>query len=273
MRRNYSGFELLLILFFPTLLCSQVKDTVLQLVRAIPIQSIYATTDNLQNIYIATEKGQVLKYNKNGEKLYEYNNNRLGQIGKIDAANPFVLLLYYPDFQLIILLDRTMSEIKKISLFDLGILEPRAIAMANDNHIWLFDQVSAVLKKVHQAGQVLFESRNLNQILGQNIRPVFMLERHNQLFLSDPENGLFIFDIFGQLLQKIPIKGIRQFQAFENQLIYAQEGQLHSIILDVLKKNRIRLPSEKNEIQDVNIQGNLMFIAQKECIKVYKKIE
>ena len=59
------GLQLLLVLC-PIWLGSQVVDTSFQLLQYIPVQSVYTTVDNLQNIYLATKQGKVLKYNTKG---------------------------------------------------------------------------------------------------------------------------------------------------------------------------------------------------------------
>ena len=246
-------------------------DTTFQLVQTIPIQSSYLVADNLQNLYVATEKGQVIKYDKNGKKQFEYNNNRLGKIGKIDVRNPLTILVYYPDLAIIVILDRTLSEIKQLNLFDLDLIEPKAVALANDNNIWIYDEIAAVLKKVSQEGKTIFESRNLNQLVKKKLNPSFLLENNNQLLLSDKENGLFIFDSFGQLKQEITVKGIERFQIIENQVVYWKEGTLFKLFFDSLQKREIAIPNFPNNVSNILINGNLLYVLLEHKIKIYTK--
>lgn len=248
-----------------------IGDTSFQLLYTVSVQSTYSTLDNLQNLYVANQDGQVLKYDNKGQQQFIYNNKRLGQVGKIDARNPFNILVYYPDFEVVVILDRTLSVISELNLFDLAILEPTGICLANDNNIWIFDQVSATLKKINQKGIVLFESRNLNQLTQKSINATFLIERENLLWLSDLKNGLFVFDTFGQLKQELAIYHLSQFQVINEQVVYWKDKQLFSLDLNFSKEQSIDLPIQSSAILSTAIQGNLVFITKKDSIDVYLK--
>jgi len=247
----------------------QKKDSTFQLVKKIPIQSTYLTTDNLQNLYIATEEGQIIKFDKNGNRQFEYNNNRLGKVGKIDIRNPLTILVYYPELEVIILLDRTLSEIKELNLYELDIFEPKVVALANDNNIWIYDEVAAILKKINQEGETLSESRNLNQLTQKQLNPAFLQEYDNQLFLSDVDNGLFIFDAFGQLKQTLPNKEISRFQIFDSQLFFQKNGDGILLEIDLVKEKKIPLPSSDKLTKDIYLNSNLIYLTTEDSIEIY----
>jgi len=251
--------QVVLLLSLSFSLAAQSKDTTTyHILKTFPLQATFVTSDALQQWYIATAEGLLLKYNKQGQLLFEYSNDRLGTIGMIDATNPFNILVYYPDLATVILLDRTLSEIKEINLFSLAIFEPQAIALANDNNIWVYDPITAQLKKIDRTGTVLFQSKNLTQTIGASIQPTFLIERNNQLFLSDPQQGIFIFDAFGQLQQQLPILGVEQFQISNEQLLYIQANTLNTIALNSLETTTIPLPA----ILTKNIYPDSTFIKQ-----------
>jgi len=248
------------------------QDANYQLLQTIPINCTYLTTDNLQNIYAATEQGQILKFDKKGNKQFEYSNNRLGQVGKIAIKNPLNILVYYPDLAVIIILDRTLSVIKELNLYDLDIIAPKGIALANDNNIWVYDEITAVLKKISPEGTTLFESRNLNQLLQKQLNPSFLQEKNNEVYLSDKENGLFIFDAFGQLKQTIPIKGIDQFQVLDQQIIIWKKGQAYLLDATILEAISLPLPTTRKAIKMMTINGNLVYVALADKIAVYQAV-
>lgn len=210
---------------------AQIQDSTLLWSYSLSSEIGFVTTDALQQIYVATDDGHILKLNKEGQLLFDYNNKRLGQIGVIDASNPFNVLVYYPELATLIFLDRTLSEIKSINLFDLQIFEPNAVALSNDNHIWIYDPINFQLKKISRAGEILFQSKYLNQTTKIPLQPTFLLERDNQLIANDTTNGVFIFDAFGQLKQRIDIKGVSSFQLIGSQLIYQREENVYSYAL------------------------------------------
>jgi len=248
---------------------AQTSDTTFHIVKQFPFSPTFLTTDALQQIYLATEEGQILKLDKDGTLLFEYNNDRLGNIGTIDATNPFTILVYYPDLASIILLDRTLSPIKEINLLDLAIFEPPVVAMANDNTIWLYDPINYQLKKINKAGKIIFQSRRLNQVIQAPIQANFLLERNNQLFLNDPVHGIFIFDGFGQLKQQVPITRLPQFQVLNNQLVYFKEGVLKRFSLDVLEEENVAVPFNMEGIEMIlPMKGQFLVVKQNEVLLV-----
>jgi len=247
-----------------------IQDTAYKFLQTIPINSTYLTTDNLQNIYVATSEGKIIKFDKNGQQQFEYNNNRLGQVGKISVMNPLNILVYYPNLAVIVILDRTLSVIKELNLYDLDILAPKGIALANDNNIWIYDEITAVLKKLNPAGDILFESRNLNQLVQKQISPSFLQEKNNKVYLSDTQNGLFIFDAFGQLKQTIPIKNIEQFQVLSQQLLLWKKGHAHLLNQATLEDNKLPLPIHLEAVKIIHINGNLVYLASTDKIEIYQ---
>lgn len=249
------------------------QDSNYLLLQTISIKSTYLATDNLQNLYVATKQGQIIKFDKNGKKQFEYNNNRLGQVGKIAVQNPLNILVYYPDLAVIIILDRTLSEIKELNLYDLDIISPKGVALANDNNIWVYDEVTALLKKLSPEGKVLFESRNLNQLVQKQLQPSFLKEKNNEVYLSDPQNGLFIFDAFGQLKEAIPIKDIDRFQVLQQQLLLWKEGQTYLLNQPFVVEQLLPLPTTSTKPKMVTISGELLYIALEEKIAIYLQDE
>ncbi|MFK7978992.1 MAG: hypothetical protein AB8G86_03340 [Saprospiraceae bacterium] len=245
------------------------QDSNYQLLQTIPIKSTYLTTDNLQNSYVATAEGKIIKFDKKGTQQFEYNNNRLGRVGKIAVKNPLNILVYYPDLAVIIILDRTLSVIKELNLYDLDILAPKGIALANDNNIWVYDEITAVLKKLSPEGKILFESRNLNQVVQKQLSPSFLQEKNNEVYLSDTQNGLFIFDAFGQLKQTIPIKDIDQFQILDQQLLLWKRGQAFLLNQPILEDQLLPLPTDLGAVKMVNINGNLLYFALTDKLAIY----
>lgn len=210
---------------------AQTKDSSYLWSYTLPSEIVFVTSDALQQIYVATEDGYILKFDKDGQLLFEYSNKRLGKVGVLDASNPFNVLVYYPELARIILLDRTLSELKTIPLFDLQIFEPKAVALSNDNHIWVYDPINFQLKKISRDGEVLFQSKYLNQTTRIPLALTFLLERDNQLIASDTTKGIFIFDAFGQLKQQVEMKNVQQFQVEDNRLIYYKDREMYSYSL------------------------------------------
>lgn len=173
------------------------------------------TTDALQQVYAVTPKNEVMKYSPDGQLLFQYTNNRLGELTLVDASNPFNILLYYANFQIAITLDRTLNKTGEFQLFQLGLINPAAVCVSNDNHLWVFDEVNDQLRKIGPDGQALSQSDNLSLLLGVAPHPTQLAIKGNYVFASDPALGILVFDAFGQYDRLIALKGIQTIEAID----------------------------------------------------------
>ena len=212
------------------------------LLYSIPLPSKYFTTDKLNQLYIVTERNEVIKYDAKGKEVFKYNNNFLEDLSHVDVTDPFNILLYYPDFLSIITLDRTMNKTGEFNLSNLNLIQVRAIGSSNDNNVWLYDELTFKLKKVARNGTILRESVDLNLQINYSPKPALLMERENAVYLNDPKFGIFIFNIFGEYDSVLELKEIDRFQVFDNQLIYKKGKQLFSYHLQSFHQKEIILP-------------------------------
>ena len=82
---------------------------------------------------------------KNSESTtYQYNNLGLGKITRVDFQNPLQIVVFYKNFNTVVLLDNQLNEIKKID-FNLKStpVSLEAIALSSQNQIWIYDGISS----------------------------------------------------------------------------------------------------------------------------------
>ena len=114
------------------------------------------SVDNLGNIYVINSDNQLKKLSPRGDSLAVFNDvRRYGKIGSIDVTNPLKILVYYRDFTTIIELDRFLNIINTIDLRKQNILQAKAVGLAYDNNIWIFDELDARLKRIGDDGTLV----------------------------------------------------------------------------------------------------------------------
>lgn len=227
------------------------------------------TTDKLQQIYAVTPQNEVIKYSPDGQEIFRFNNNTLGELGHIDATDPFNLLLFYPDFQIAITLDRTMSQTGEFNLQNLNIFNVQAMGTARDNDIWVYDELNFQLKKVSRDGTIQSTSEDLNLLLGQAPEVKSIEARENFVYLNAPNLGLLVFDNFGNYHKTIPITGVDRFQVLDQRLIYQRQEEMLVFHLKALTDRPLALPKGIKPTAHIRLQKNRLYVLSEQTLKVY----
>lgn len=214
-------FSFLLLAFAPALLRAQTFE--LQASR--PVAARIMTTDELGNIYAVLADNTLARYNERGDSTGFYRSALNGEIGSIDATNPLRLLLYYPGFSKVQLLDRQLVLKAEVDLRTLHIYTPTAVGIASDGHIWVYDPFNARIIKFDESGRQMMEGIDLRQQLPFVPQAQYLIERDRRLFLCDTTQGILVFDQFATYLSTLPFKSISELQVFGQQLVM-KEGQI-----------------------------------------------
>ncbi len=249
---------------------AQSRPTVFREVAEIECSARYFTSDKVQHCYLVSSANEVTQYNSKGEALFRYSNNQLGELSLIDATNPFSSILYYPDFLTIITLDRTMNETGEFSFMDLGMDNIKAVGTANDNNLWIYDEAAFQLKKINRSGEILFESDNIAMLLGKTLQANFLIAREDQVYVNDPEQGIFVFNTYGQYQKTLDFKGLQYFQIVNNQLIFQENGKLYTFHLDSLLTNSLPLPEGVSASAQIRLEKDHLFILEKDRLKIFR---
>ncbi len=189
-----------------------------------PMKQVYV--DALQQIYVVSEDNRLIKYDSTGRQLFMFSNALLGNIQKVDVTNPMNIMVFYYDYQTIVLLDRTLARPKEVVLWDLDLVDVEAVALSSDNQIWLYDKNNFRLLKMNTEGKILLESANLSLLTANSLQARHLQEYATKIWLNDPKLGVFVFDLFGKFLQRIDIRDIDDFQLVGSQLIFKEKGRL-----------------------------------------------
>lgn len=239
-------------------------------IATITEKATFVTTDKLLNVYVITERGELVKYTPEGKEVARYNNFSLGNPSLADATNPFQILLYFPEFMTVVTLDNTLNEAARYDLFDLDVSEVNALCFANDGNVWLYDPTTFTLKKIDRNADIMLESENFTFLFDELPEPDFLIERNNRLYMNDPKRGVFIFDVYGAYENLIPITDLHTFQMIDEQLVYAKEGTLQAFHFQLLYTRAIPLPHDASEQDRISIERNRLFVVKKDKVIFYK---
>ena len=197
------------------------QDTLFQAPVLLPVSARDFTVDQLQNLYLTKTDDWLVKLNPAGLPVTDYANPRLGELAQVDASNPFSIVLFYPEFQTIVTLDRNLIETGQVNLYELDVLRTRAVGTASDNNLWVFDEALGRLLKIgREDGERLIEGPLLFQLLNRRVAPVYLREHDQLVYATDPDYGILVFDVFGKYLKTLPLPGVVRFHFVGPRLVY-----------------------------------------------------
>jgi hypothetical protein len=234
----------------------------------IETSSDYIAFDNLLNLYVV-DGSEIAKYNSDGDFQFRFSDKQLGEITTVDVTYPLRPLLLYSDLNYLILLDNTLSNNRdKINLFNLNIGLATQACSSVQNHFWFYDAMNFALIRVNEKFKEVSKSGNLAQVLQIELQPTNMREFSNKLYMNNPETGILVFDIYGTYIKTIPIKGLDNFQVFENKIVYLEDN--HLVMYHTLRyeEKREKLPVEA---LSAHLQKNRLAIRQKDGVVILEK--
>lgn len=185
-----------------------------------------AIIDGLGNIYVI-HGDEIKKYNPAGVFLKTFSNKRYGKIEDIDVSNPLKILVYYKDFQQVLFLDNQLSLTSNvISLETIGYEQTSLVCSSINNSFWLYDKQNNELMRFDSELKTLVKTGNLKRILDIDIKPNYMREHNNYLYLNCPQEGVLVFDIYGTFYKTIPIKQLTEFNIINGNIFYYDKPAL-----------------------------------------------
>ncbi len=182
--------------------------------------------DNLDDVYVLTLGNELLKYNAGGKLKWRYSNTRFGKLSTVDVSDPMRIVLFYADFQQVVVLNNNLSEITNYSFARNGDLLVAAVAASNNNSLWIFDRGSNALIKLSSDFTAQTRSANLSQIFEEVISPKKLVTTNEYVFLQQKDNQLLQFDRFGGFLRVLPIDSVADFSVMANLIYYEKKGGL-----------------------------------------------
>ena len=240
--------------------CFGQADTSFQLIKTIKGDIIDFTVDNLDNLYIVNSKNQLKKLDAGGDSVAVYNNvKQYGQLSYIDVSNPLRPLIYYRDFATIVVLDRFLNVRNSIDLRKQNIFSVKAIAQSYDNKIWLYDEQENKLKKIDEDGKLLLETTDFRLLFDRVPSPQRIFDHDQYVYLYDSLLGVFVFDYFGALKNKILITGWQNFKTAGKYIFGSSADTLHRYEISTFRVDEWKMPEPIYKSRSFNFTSSRLY--------------
>ncbi len=240
-------------------------------VQEIEDKSLHVRVDQLGSVY-GIHNGEVVKWDKGGKEWTRYSNKLIGNDIQLDVTNPMKVLLFSPDQMRLIFLDSRLGELREeVNLFRQDYEQISLAATSHSNGFWLYDPINFQLIRYDQYFKKERSSLNLAQILRIEFFPTALIEVDNMVYLSDPAHGIYVFDVFGNYVKRIPIKGVEQMMVADGRIFFRQEGVLKALQLRTLDVEVVQVELFPKDAIDVS--KNRMVIARDDAVLILKPEE
>lgn len=228
------------------------------------------TVDNLGNLYILYQNGQLKKLNPQGDSMAVFNDvRRYGRVFSFDVTNPLKVLLYYKDFGTILILDRFLNARSTLDLRRQSLFQVKAIAQAYDNNIWVFDELESRLKRIGDDGRLVDQSADFRMIFDSMPSPQFIVDQNRQVFLYDKAKGIYIFDYYGSFKSRIPFTGWSDFTVINNTIFGRDQEFLYRYEPGSLNLRKFKIPSAMKQAKKIIIAPGSLYTMSDKDIRVY----
>lgn len=245
-------------------------DTSLQRVKTIRGDIVAFAVDNLDNIYLLSAANQLKKLSPGGDSIAVFNNvKNFGKATLIDVSNPLKVLLYYRDFATIVVLDRLLNVRNTIDLRKQNILQVRAIGQSYDNKVWLYDELENKLKKIDEEGKVLSETVDFRLLFGEAPAPQQIVDQDRYVYLYDSAKGVFVFDYYGTLKNKIPVAGWQNIKVTGKYIFGSADDKLFRYNIATFQIKEWKMPAELSRSVFFTFSSSRLYALKKDSLEIY----
>jgi hypothetical protein len=246
--------------------------TAFTLTRTITADLADFTVDNLGNIYLLSKDNQLKKLSPEGDSLAVFNDvRRYGKIWSIDATNPLKILVYYREFTTILALDRYLNMVNIVDLRNLGILQARAVGLAYDNNIWVYDELDAKLKRIGDDGSLVDQTTDFRQLFDSVPDPAVIRDQGGLVYLYDPAKGVYAFDHYGGLKEHTVLTGWIDFTVIDKNLLGRNRQKFFKYQVGTLDYHEEPIPPAFRDAVKIVMTAGSFYVLKDKVLEVYSR--
>jgi len=246
-----------LILIFPFLSWSQVAT----LVEHNELKAeTFIGIDNYNDLFYI--KDQVL-YKKTKTELFNFKDFQLGVIESVDFMNPMNIVVYYSDFNTVVLLDNKLTEIERINFNNHSeFINTSTASLAANTSLWVFNIDSQQLESYNyrSKNKVLVSQPIQGEILSQ-------VSNYNYCFILTSEK-IRAYNIYGSLIAEIENEGFVKIVQLNENLIALKDNELYYI--DKKTKEITKIKSPEINIKDLQLTQDFLYIYDGKRLNSFK---
>jgi len=155
--------------------------------------------DALGNTYdVCTD--HITKHSSNFNIDYRLSTLQYGTSAQLDLTNPLVPFLFFEDQGSLVFFDNNLNVLEDpIFLNEKFQGQITCVAGSKGDALWLYDANSSTLIRTNRQFEVLSKSACLSYLTKSSLQPKQIIESGQHVYLIDPDKGILLFSLFGNL--------------------------------------------------------------------------
>jgi hypothetical protein len=162
-----------------------------------------------------------------------------------------------------------MQVVNKIDLRKAGIFQVKAVAQSYDNLFWVFDEQESKLKKINEEGKQVLTTADLRLVFTEPIIASHLFDLGGYVYLYDEKNGLFIFDYYGALKNRIAFLDWKQIHPVGKQLVGIKNNILITYTLGNIDTKEFPLVEKLTDYDQIHFTTNGCYLLKAGSIYKY----
>lgn len=186
---------------------------------------IFIGVDNFEDHYYTN--GNTL-YKQTPNQTYSYTNTQLGNITSVDITNPLKILVFYRNFNTIVILDNRLNELSdRINLSDSNYGKNATyVTISSNNNLWLYSLDDNILTLWnYETKEIIFDSQPL-QFYQDKFEAIAQTSTYENCWLIS-ENGIIEFNEYGSFIEAKEIINISTLRPYKNGFIYLKRNNFY----------------------------------------------
>lgn len=211
-----------LIIFINFSFAQQIETNFISKTKLIADQFI--GVDELNNIFYINNN---VLFRKNKIELLSYNSVNLGEITSVNILNPFKIILFYKEFNTVIILDNKLSELTnpinftKETLFN----NVQFLSLSSENDLWLLADDNKIHLYDYQNHVQKLETQPLGFYQEQFV-PTKIKSTYKYLWVFS-DNGVLQFNEYGSFIASISLSYQNFIQPDQNGYFYKNNNSIY----------------------------------------------
>jgi len=215
--------------------------------------------DIFDNTYYSQQN---VLFKKNPKIIYQYHSLTLGNIYSISIYNPLEIVVFYKDFNTVVILDNTLNEIQKLEFLNKNIT---LVAKAGKNELWLYNADEQQLELYNYQTKTITGKTQPYSILN----PKKIKGNANYAWIQTDLNKLDVYNNYGSLVDSYNLK-FNNFSLITDKIVLFNNAKSFYFSNNKLLSPLLKIPFK---IQSLSVTNNKIYLFNNKQIFIYKLLK